>query len=57
MESDPGFALALSLARDSHASGGIPIGACLVSSSGAVLGSGCNMRVQRGSATMHVSET
>lgn len=54
MESDIGFQKALDEARSGAAEGGIPIGACLVSADGKVLGSGRNMRVQKGSATLHV---
>ena len=52
--SDPGFIAALEEARLSASQGGVPFGACLVSSSGEILGRGHNMRVQKGSATLHV---
>jgi cytosine deaminase len=55
MDTDPGFLMALAEARKSAAEGGIPIGACLVAKDGKILGQGHNMRVQRGSATLHVS--
>jgi len=54
MESDTGFQRALQEAKQGAAEGGIPIGACLVSAEGKILGSGHNMRVQRGSAVLHV---
>lgn len=44
---DIGFQAALEEAR------GLPIGACLVSAQGKILGRGHNMRIQRGSATLH----
>ncbi|PGH06900.1 cytosine deaminase [Blastomyces parvus] len=50
---DPGFIAALEEARKSASQGGIPIGACLVSRDGTILGRGHNMRVQKGSATLH----
>ena len=51
--SDPGFAHALEEARAGFLEGGVPIGACLVAADGRVLGRGHNMRVQKGSATLH----
>lgn len=54
METDPGFAVALQEARQGLEEGGVPIGACLVSQDGKILGRGHNMRVQKGSATLHV---
>jgi tRNA(Arg) A34 adenosine deaminase TadA len=54
MESDPGFQVALSEARNGLADGGIPIGACLVAADGTILGRGRNLRMQKGSPTLHV---
>ena len=54
MESDIGFQAALEEARKGAAEGGIPIGAALVSADGKILGQGHNMRVQKGSSTLHV---
>jgi len=54
MESDAGFQTALKEAKQGASEGGIPIGACLVSAEGKILGSGHNMRVQRGSAVLRV---
>ncbi|KAL1971808.1 hypothetical protein VTN31DRAFT_1896 [Thermomyces dupontii] len=53
MESDPGFIAALEEARKGAAEGGMPIGACLVSKDGKILGRGHNMRHQKGSPTLH----
>ena len=54
MEQDPGFLAAVQEAKAGAAEGGVPIGACLVSKDGKILGQGHNMRVQKGSATLHV---
>lgn len=54
MENEPGFRAALEEAKLGAAEGGIPIGACLVSRNGEILGRGHNMRVQKESATLHV---
>jgi cytosine/creatinine deaminase len=51
--SDPGFVAALEEAKSGFAEGGVPIGACLVSQDGRILGRGHNMRVQKGSAILH----
>ncbi|KAI4263466.1 MAG: hypothetical protein L6R42_001390 [Xanthoria sp. 1 TBL-2021] len=53
MDNDPGFAAAVEEARLGLQEGGVPIGACLVDRDGKILGRGHNMRVQRGSATLH----
>ena len=53
-DSDPGFLAAFQEAKNGFAEGGVPIGACLVSKEGKILGQGHNMRVQKGSATLHV---
>ncbi|KAK0515616.1 hypothetical protein JMJ35_001650 [Cladonia borealis] len=53
MESDPGFLAAVEEAKAGFEEGGVPIGACLVSKDGTILGRGHNMRVQKGSATLH----
>ncbi|KAK2809421.1 cytosine deaminase [Emmonsiellopsis sp. PD_5] len=50
---DPGFLAAVEQAKKGGAEGGVPIGACLVSKDGKILGKGHNMRVQSGSATLH----
>jgi hypothetical protein len=51
---DEGFKAALEEARAGAEEGGIPIGACLVGKDGTILGRGHNMRVQKGSAILHV---
>ena len=56
MESDVGFQAALEEARMGASEGGVPVGAALVSADGKILGRGHNMRVQKGSATLHVCE-
>ncbi|KAL8889637.1 MAG: hypothetical protein Q9215_003096 [Flavoplaca cf. flavocitrina] len=53
MEKDLGFTIAVEEAQQSLQEKGIPIGACLVSKNGKILGRGHNMRVQKGSATLH----
>ncbi|KAF7547155.1 hypothetical protein G7046_g9086 [Stylonectria norvegica] len=52
-EQDEGFLAAVQEARDGFEEGGVPIGACLVSKDGKILGKGHNQRVQKGSATLH----
>lgn len=51
---DTGFKAALDEARQGSREGGVPIGAALVSAEGEILGQGHNMRIQNGSATLHV---
>ena len=53
-EHDAGFKAALEEAKKGASEGGVPIGACLVDKDGKILGRGHNMRVQKGSATLHV---
>lgn len=45
--SDAGFKAAVEEAEAGYNEGGVPIGACLVSSDGTILGRGHNMRVQK----------
>lgn len=52
MDDEKFLALAIDEARTGRREGGIPIGAVLVAD-GAVLGTGHNRRVQRGSAILH----
>ncbi|OQO00466.1 hypothetical protein B0A48_13815 [Cryoendolithus antarcticus] len=52
-QSDIGFKAALEEARKGADEGGVPIGACLVSADGKILGRGHNMRVQKNSPTIH----
>jgi cytosine/creatinine deaminase len=54
MESDTGFQAALEEAKKGLSEGGIPIGAALVGADGKILGRGHNLRMQKGSATLHV---
>ena len=54
MESDTGFLAAVEEAKIGSEEGGVPIGACLVSKDGKIMGRGHNLRVQKGSATLHV---
>ncbi|OJJ57111.1 hypothetical protein ASPSYDRAFT_1121995 [Aspergillus sydowii CBS 593.65] len=53
MDADAGFIAAVEEARNGAAEGGVPIGAALVGKDGTILGRGHNMRVQKGSATLH----
>ncbi|KAF1819390.1 cytidine deaminase-like protein [Dissoconium aciculare CBS 342.82] len=50
---DEGFKIAVEEARKSLREGGIPIGACLVSADGKIIGQGHNARIQRNSAILH----
>lgn len=54
---DAGFIAAVEEAQAGYDEGGVPIGACLVSKDGVILGRGHNLRVQKGSATLHVGRT
>ena len=54
-DQDAGFVAAVEEAKVSMRGSGVPIGACLVSKDGKVLGRGHNQRVQKSSATLHVS--
>lgn len=54
MESDVGFKTAFDEALKGSHEGGVPIGAALVSADGKLLGQGHNMRIQKGSPTLHV---
>lgn len=56
MDKDAGFAAAVEEAKLSLHEGGVPIGACLQDKDGKILGRGHNMRVQKGSATLHVGD-
>jgi creatinine deaminase len=51
---DAGFVAALEEAKKGASEGGVPIGACLVSAEGKILGRGHNMRMQKDSPTIHV---
>jgi cytosine deaminase len=53
--SDVGFQAALEEAKKGASEGGVPIGACLVSADGKILGRGHTMRMQKDSPTIHVS--
>ncbi|KAK4990467.1 Cytosine deaminase [Elasticomyces elasticus] len=53
MAEDIGFRAALEEAQKGASEGGVPIGACLVSAEGKIMGRGHNMRVQKSSATLH----
>ncbi|RCK58097.1 Cytosine deaminase [Candida viswanathii] len=48
-----GLLIALEQAKQSYSQGGIPIGSCIISPDGKVLGRGHNERIQKGSAILH----
>lgn len=48
-----GMQIAYEEAVTGYNEGGIPIGACLIHEDGRIIGRGHNMRVQKGSATLH----
>lgn len=52
---DPGFRAALQEAQESYREGGMPVGGAIVNEKGEIIGKGRNMRVQNGSAILHVS--
>jgi cytosine/creatinine deaminase len=54
MDSDAGFIAALEEAKTGASEGGVPIGACLVSKDGKILGKGHNLREQMKSSILHV---
>jgi tRNA(Arg) A34 adenosine deaminase TadA len=54
LSQSPGWLAALEEARQGFSEGGLPIGACVVSESGKILGRGHNMLVQNGTPQMHV---
>ena len=54
MDKEEGYQAAVAEAKAGADQGGVPIGACLVSRDGTILGRGHNMRVQKGSAILHV---
>ena len=54
MDKEEGYQAAIAEAKAGADQGGVPIGACLVSQDGTILGRGHNMRVQKGSAILHV---
>lgn len=56
MSQELGFAIAVEEAKKSLAEGGAPIGACVVSKDGKVLGRGHNLRVQQNSPCLHVRQ-
>ncbi|KAK5173851.1 cytosine deaminase [Saxophila tyrrhenica] len=50
---DEGYQIALQEAKIGAAEGGFPVGACIVSKDGKVIGRGRNMRQQSGSPILH----
>ncbi|KAI9784114.1 MAG: cytosine deaminase [Geoglossum umbratile] len=53
MDDEAGLAIALEEAEIGAATGGVPIGAAIITRDGRVIGKGHNQRVQKGSATLH----
>ena len=54
LRQSPGWLAALEEARHGFSEGGLPVGACVVSKTGEILGRGHNMLVQNGTPQMHV---
>ena len=54
LKQSPGWLAALEELRQGASESGLPIGACVVSKDGKILGRGHNMRVQHGSPIFHV---
>jgi cytosine deaminase len=54
LRQSPGWLAALEEARQGFSEGGLPVGACVVSKTGKILGRGHNMLVQNGTPQMHV---
>jgi len=54
LRQSPGWLAALEEARTGFSEGGLPVGACVVSKTGEILGRGHNMLVQNGTPQMHV---
>ncbi|OBA14447.1 uncharacterized protein OGAPODRAFT_9954 [Ogataea polymorpha] len=52
-DDEQGMKIAYEEALKGYEEGGIPIGSCLVHEDGTVLGRGHNMRIQKGSPTLH----
>ncbi|KAF2724662.1 putative cytosine deaminase [Polychaeton citri CBS 116435] len=50
---DEGYLVALEEMRQSLDEGGIPVGGCVVSKDGKIMGRGRNMRMQNGSPVLH----
>ena len=54
LKQSAGWQAAMEELRAGSNEGGLPIGACIVSKDGKILGRGHNMRVQHGSPIFHV---